>query len=84
MGGKLASSAAETLRDVLDMLEDLSLALPRFGAYEEILPMNSSLEASLLDVYTEAICFYARAIYFLRNRPHCKLTLIDIKFLPSC
>ena len=58
----LASSAGDTLRDVLDMLEELSLTLPRFRGYEQNLPMDKALETSLLNVYTEVICFYARAI----------------------
>jgi hypothetical protein len=66
----LASSAGDTLQDVLDMLEELSLTLPRFKTYENTLPMNRALEAALLDVYTEVICFYARAIHFFRAHPH--------------
>ncbi|RFU25604.1 hypothetical protein B7463_g10737, partial [Scytalidium lignicola] len=66
----LASSAGDTLQDVLDMLEELSLTLPRFKSYEETLPMDRALEAALLDVYTEVICFYARAIHFFHSHPH--------------
>lgn len=66
----LASSAGDTLRNVLDMLEELSLTLPRFMAYEDMLPMDRSLENSLVDVYSEVICFYARCIYFFRTHPH--------------
>jgi len=66
----LASSAGDTLRDILDMLEELSLTLPRFRTYEDTLPMDRSLETALLDVYTEVICFYARAIHFFRTHPH--------------
>lgn len=65
-----ASSAAEIFQDVLDMLEDLSLTLPRFHLYESTLPMTASFQAALVDVYTEVICFYARAIHFLRTNPH--------------
>lgn len=65
-----ASSAAETLKDVLDMLEELSLTLPRLQAYEQTLPLNRQLQQALLDVYCEIICFYARAIHFLRSNPH--------------
>ncbi|RYP89134.1 hypothetical protein DL769_000182 [Monosporascus sp. CRB-8-3] len=65
-----ASSAAETLKDVLDMLEELSLTLPRFQVYEQTLPLNRQLQQALLDVYCETICFYARAIHFLRSNPH--------------
>lgn len=66
----LASSAGDTLQDVLDMLEELSLTLPRFRVYEDTLPMNRQFEAALVDVYTEVICFYARAIHFFRDHPH--------------
>ncbi|OAX82520.1 hypothetical protein ACJ72_03130 [Emergomyces africanus] len=66
----LASSAEDSLRDMLDMLEELSLTLPRFKTYEETLPMDTALESSLLAVYSEVICFYARAIHFFRSRKH--------------
>jgi ATP-dependent Clp protease ATP-binding subunit ClpA len=66
----LASSAGDTLQDVLDMLEELSLTLPRFRSYEKNLPLSRALETALLDVYTEVICFYARAIHFFRTHPH--------------
>lgn len=52
------------------MLEELSLTLPRFKAYEATLPMDRGLEAALVDVYTEVICFYARCIHFFRTHPH--------------
>lgn len=66
----LASSAGDTLQNALDMLEELSLTLPRFRHYEQTLPMDSSFERALLDVYTEVICFYARSIHFFRSHPH--------------
>jgi hypothetical protein len=66
----LASSAGDTLQNILDMLEELSRTLPRFRLYENTLPMNRELEAALIDVYTEVICFYARAIHFFRTHPH--------------
>ncbi|KAG9242074.1 hypothetical protein BJ878DRAFT_544615 [Calycina marina] len=69
----LASSAGDTLQNILDMLEELSLTLPRFKIYENTLPMNRELEAALIDVYTEVICFYARAIHFFRTHPHALL-----------
>lgn len=65
-----ASSAAETLQDVLDMLEELSLTLPRFQVYEQTLPLSCQLQQALVDVYCEIICFYARTIHFLRDNPH--------------
>lgn len=65
-----ASSASETLQDVLEMLEELSLTLPRFQIWEETLPLDRRLQSTLVDVYCEVICFYARTIYFLRSNPH--------------
>ena len=69
----LASSAGDSLQNVLDMLEELSLTLPRFRHYEETLPIDSSFEQALLDVYTEVICFYARSIHFFRSHPHARV-----------
>ncbi|KAI0813657.1 P-loop containing nucleoside triphosphate hydrolase protein [Xylaria sp. FL0064] len=68
-----ASSAADTQRDVLDMIEELSLSLPRFRIYEQTLPLNRPLQQTLVDAYSEIICFYARIIRFLRNNPHLSL-----------
>jgi len=68
-----ASSTAETLQDVLDMLEELSLTLPRFQVYENTLPLTRPLQQALVDVYCEIICFYARSIHFLRSKPHVAL-----------
>jgi NB-ARC domain len=68
-----ASSAGETLQNALDMLEELSLTLPRFRQYEETLPIDKNFENALLDVYTEIICFYARSIHFFRSHPHLPL-----------
>lgn len=69
----LAASADDTLQNVLDMLEELSLTLPRFGHYEKTLPLDRDFESALLDVYTEVICFYARSIHFFRANPHALL-----------
>jgi hypothetical protein len=66
----LAASAGDILKDILDMLEELSLTLPRFRAYETNLPVDRSLETTLIDVYAEVICFYARCIRFFRTHPH--------------
>jgi hypothetical protein len=71
----LASSAGDTFKDVLDMLEDLSLTLPRLRTYETSLEMDRVLEAALVDVYTEVICFYARCIHFFRLHSHVLLRL---------
>jgi anion-transporting ArsA/GET3 family ATPase len=65
-----ASNAAETLQDVLDMLEELSLTLPRLQVYEQTLPLNRQLQKALVDVYCEIICFYARTIHFFSVHPH--------------
>lgn len=54
------------------MLEELSLTLPRLKSYEKSIPLNPELEASLLAVYQEIICFYARAIHFFRSHKHCE------------
>ncbi|PWY82922.1 TPR-like protein [Aspergillus heteromorphus CBS 117.55] len=66
----LASSAGSLIQEVSDMLEELSLTLPRLKSYEKAVPMDKDLEASLLSVYTEVICFYARAIHFFRSHKH--------------
>jgi len=31
--------------------------------------MNQALEAALVEVYTEVICFYARCIHFFQSHP---------------
>ena len=69
----LASSAGDTLQDILDMLEELSLTLPRLRGYENTLPLSRALETALIDVYTDVMCFYARAIQFFRTHPHALL-----------
>lgn len=66
----LASKAGETLHDVLDMLEQISVRLPRLKAPEENLPVDREFEAALLDLYTEVICFYARTVNVFRTHPH--------------
>ena len=60
------------LRDILNMLEELSMSLPKFKAYENTLPMNEEFETALLAVYTEMTCFCARTINFFRSKPHGK------------
>lgn len=65
-----ASSATDSLQDIMNMLEELSFTLPRLKVYKKTLPMDRALETALLDVYTEVICFYARAIHFFRINPH--------------
>ncbi|KAK6952017.1 hypothetical protein Daesc_006543 [Daldinia eschscholtzii] len=65
----LASSAGDTLQEILDMLEELSLTLPIFRIYEDTLPMSRQLETALTDD-AEVICFYVRTIHFFRDHPH--------------
>lgn len=69
----LAVAASENLQSIVDMLEEVSLTLPEFRSYEEDLPMTKALESSLLELYTEIICFYARTIYFFKNNPNITL-----------
>lgn len=52
------------------MLEELSLTLPRLKFYEKTVSMDSEMETTLLAVYQEVICFYARAIHFFRSHKH--------------
>ena len=66
----LAIPTGDAYNDVLDMLNELSLALPRFRSYEDTLPMNKALESSLIDVYAELLCFCARTIHFFRQNAH--------------
>jgi len=65
-------TGGETLKNMLNMLEELSMSLPRFKAYEKTLPMDEAFESSLLAAYTEMTCFCARAINFFCKDPHCK------------
>ncbi|KAL9023728.1 MAG: hypothetical protein Q9196_007016, partial [Gyalolechia fulgens] len=67
---RLDSILSDTLRDIVDVLEELSLTLPRFKYYERTLPLDEAFEAALIDVYAEVICFYARTIHFYRVNPH--------------
>jgi hypothetical protein len=66
----LASTADDALQQALDMLEELSLSLPRLRQYEQTLPMERSFENALVDLYTEIICFYARLIRHYKAHPH--------------
>ncbi|KAI7261945.1 hypothetical protein KC335_g10470 [Hortaea werneckii] len=66
----LASTTNDTLGEVLNMLDEMSLILPRCRSYEESLPMTPALERALTDVYAEITCFCARAVRFLRSAPH--------------
>ena len=72
----LSKSTDNGFNSILDMLDELSLSLPRFRTYEETLPMNKQLESALVDVYTEMICFYARTIKFFRGNPHGIVSLL--------
>lgn len=75
-GLQLASSADNTLQEVSDMLEELSMTLPRLKFYEKTVEMDSEMESSLLAVYQEVICFYARAIHFFRSHKHCTCFIV--------
>jgi hypothetical protein len=66
----LASTADDSLQQALDMLEELSLSLPRLRRYEQTLPMDRSFENALIDLYSEIICFYARLIRRYNANPH--------------
>ncbi|KAJ5173639.1 uncharacterized protein N7500_001570 [Penicillium coprophilum] len=66
----LASTADNVLQEVSDMLEELTLTLPRLKFYEKTVSMDTEMETSLLTVYQEVICFYARAIHFFRTNKH--------------
>lgn len=66
----LASTADDALQQALDMLEELSLSLPRLRRYEQTLPMDRSFENALIDLYSEIICFYARLIRHYKANPH--------------
>lgn len=61
---------SETFEDVLRMLDEMSLALPRFKAYADSLEMTPELESCLVEVYTEMTCFCARVVKFFRSSPH--------------
>ncbi|KAJ5375697.1 hypothetical protein N7517_007703 [Penicillium concentricum] len=67
---QLASTADNVLQEVSDMLEELTLTLPRLKFYEKTVSMDTEMETSLLTVYQEVICFYARAIHFFRTNKH--------------
>lgn len=49
--------------DLLDMLDEMSMSLPRFKSYEKTLPMNDALESALLDVYVEMTCLLGPSIF---------------------
>lgn len=70
MTGKLISHSADTMDNVLNMLDEISLALPRFRTYEDTLPITPGLGSALVDAYTEMLCFCARTINFFRSAPH--------------
>ena len=67
---RLASSTSDALRDIVDVLEELSLTLPRFQHYERTLPINDDFGNALVEAYVEVICFYARTIHFYRSNPN--------------
>lgn len=67
------------------MFHELSLTLPRLKSYKKASsePVNSddvNFEGSLLEIYTEFVCFYARAIYFLKRHRHGRLSCFSYMF----
>ena len=62
----MAASRGDTIDKVISMLEELGQTLPKIKAYEDSKFMNPALEAMVIDVYTEVICFYARCVRFFR------------------
>ncbi|KAK6527448.1 hypothetical protein TWF694_004437 [Orbilia ellipsospora] len=79
----LASRTGDTVEKIVDMLNDLSLSLPRFRLYEQTIPMNKDLETALVDVYAEMLCFCARTIKFFRSNPHKSLVSFGWRGLNS-
>ena len=76
---KLAQpTGSDIMCELLDMLEELALSLPKFKAYEKTLPLTPSLESALLSAYTEMLCFCARTINFFRSNPHGKSVMIAL------
>jgi len=65
-------TGGETLKDMLNMLEELSMSLPRFKAYEKTLPMDEAFESFLLAAYTGMTRFCTLAVNFFRKNPACK------------
>ncbi|KAI9853128.1 MAG: hypothetical protein M1824_001541 [Vezdaea acicularis] len=56
--------------EVVKMLKDLEITLPKYRKFEQQLPMTPALEDALCDVYTDIILFCAQAITFFRNNPN--------------
>jgi hypothetical protein len=65
---KLADPLGAILNDIVAMLEQLSLSLPKFESYANALPEDENLEEALVEVYTEVICFCAQTISFFQMR----------------
>jgi len=53
------------LQEISDMMEELGLTLPRLKFYEKTVSLNTEMEAALLTVYREVICFHASCNPFL-------------------
>ncbi|KAG9253974.1 uncharacterized protein F5Z01DRAFT_743372 [Emericellopsis atlantica] len=62
--------ALPVLAELVEMLSELQRTLPRIQKYEKELPMTSTLEGALLDMYSEIIVFCAYAVTFFRNNPN--------------
>ncbi|KAJ6260258.1 LOW QUALITY PROTEIN: hypothetical protein Dda_4482 [Drechslerella dactyloides] len=83
VGWQLAAKIGDTAEKVVYMLHDLSLGLPKSRSYKETVPMDKDIEAALVDVYAELLCFCGRAVKFFRGNPHKALVSFSWKTLSS-
>ena len=60
----LAASREDMIGKIISLLEELGQTLPKIKAYEDSKSVNPALEAIIIDVYTEVICFYSRCVQF--------------------
>ncbi|EWC47543.1 hypothetical protein DRE_03163 [Drechslerella stenobrocha 248] len=79
----LASRIGDPVEKVVYMLHDLSFSLPQSQWYRETTPLETDIENALIEVYTELLCFYARAIKFFRGNPHKALVSFSWNSLSS-
>ena len=63
----LASSRESIIDRVITMLEELASKLPKLKADMDNQLVTSSMKNTLINIYTEIICFYARFIRFFRS-----------------
>ncbi|KAK6359412.1 hypothetical protein TWF696_000572 [Orbilia brochopaga] len=80
---QLAAKIGDTAEKVVYMLHDLSLGLPKSRLYKEMVPMDRDIEAALVDVYAELLCFCGRTVKFFRGNPHKALVSFSWKTLSS-